>query len=438
MATVRARGAEIAGGRTDWFAALTPVLVGATAALLVLRLLPVPVRAAARVAARRPGLVGFLGLARAARTGTVVVLPVLAVVVGATVLSLFATLTVAIGDQRELASYRSVGADVRVDGVRVDADDAAALAARPGVHAVVRAYVSAGAHLVSGRRSTPVVVVGADPAAYAGLLRGTPLQLGRARHRVGPSSSARARRRGTSSSRWAGRGCRWTGSPSTPRSSGCPRGQDLPVVLVPLDRLEEILPSAQPNTAFLSADASAAAGPAEPCRDPATATPSGRVTGVDTAAAAEDRVAARALPRLLARTYLTGALLAGVLTLLAVVLLLVATRPERTALVIRLRTMGLPHGGERALAWAEVLPVVAGAAVAGAVVGAVAPALIEAAVDLGPFTGGAPHPALALDPLAAAAAGVLVIVLGALALVLDAAAARRSDLADHLRRGDSA
>jgi putative ABC transport system permease protein len=439
VGTVRARGTEIAGGRTDWYAALTPVLVAAAAALLVLRLLPVPVRAAARVAARRRGLVAFLGLARAARTGATAALPVLAVVVGAAVLALLAALSVTIADQREVSAYRTVGAEVRVDAVRIDPDDVEALAARPGVGSVVAAHVAPGANLVSGRRAAPVMVIGADPAAYAALLADTPLRVGAL-----PTAS------GSGLTLLAGPGVPTDGDLELavrgarlpvdrlvvdPGLARLGAGQALPAVLVPLDRLTELVPSAQPDTAFLSADASAAETLAA-LRDPSTATPSGRVIGIDTVAAAEERVAGRALPRLVTRTYLAGALLAGALTLLAVVLLLVATRPERAALVLRLRTMGLPHGGERALAWTEVLPVVALAGLAGAAAGVVAPSLVESAVDLAPFTGGAPRPPLSVVPLAAVGAGALVIVLGALALVLDAAAARRGSLA--MRKGDTA
>ncbi|MGG5259398.1 FtsX-like permease family protein [Phycicoccus avicenniae] len=441
VGTVRARGDRIAGGRTDWYAALTPVLVGAVAALVVLRVLPPLVRAAARVAARRRGLVGFLGLARAARTGATAALPVLAVVVGAVVLALLTALTVTVAEQREVAAYRAVGAEVRVDAVRVDADDAAAIAARPGVRRVVRAYVATGAGLVSGRSATAVVVVAVDPAEYATLLRDTPVALAE------PPAST-----GEGLTLLVGPGTATGGDLElTVRGARLPvervvvdpglvrlgTGQEEPAVLVPLDRLADLVPSAQPNTAFVEADPGAAAA-LRGLRDPSSATPSGRVTGIDTVQAAEARVSARALPRLVAGTYLAGAVLAAVLTLLAVALLLVASRPERTALVIRLRTMGMPHGGERALAWTEVLPVVAVAGLAGAGVGAAAPALVAAAVDLAPFTGGSPRPPLPVVPLAAAGAGALVLVLGALALVLDAAAARRSSLADHLRKGDTA
>ena len=440
VSTVRTRGSEIAGGRTDWTAALTPVLVAAVAALLVLRLLPWPVGVAARLAARRRGLVGFLGLARAARTGATAALPVLAVVVGAAVLALLAALGTTVSHEREVAAYRAVGAAVRVDAVRVDADDLAALEARPGVGTAVPAYVATG-NLVSGSRATPVSVVGVDPRAYAALVRGTPAEVttlptgggDRVPAVLGPldgvSGDVELAVRGTRVPvRVVGH------DPGLVRVGG---GQELPAVLVPLDRLGAEVPSATATSAFLTADADAARALAS-LRDPGTATPSGRVTGVDTVAAASARVADRALPRLVTWTFLVGAVLAGVLTLLAVVLLLVATRPDRAALVVRLRTMGLPHGAERSLAWTEVMPVVAVAALAGGLVGAVAPTLVAAAVDLGPFPGGAPFPPLPVHPVAAVGAGLLVTVLGALALVLDAAAARRGRLADHLRKGDTA
>ena len=54
-------------------------------------------------------------------------------------------------------------------------------------------------------------------------------------------------------------------------------------------------------------------------------------------------VADRALPGLVAGTFLVGVVLAAVLTFLAVLLLLAATRAERTQLAIRLRTAGLTN-----------------------------------------------------------------------------------------------
>ncbi|WP_404352988.1 hypothetical protein LG324_08910 [Phycicoccus jejuensis] len=440
VATVRRRGAEIAAGTTDWWAALAPDLAAAVAALLVLRLLPAPLRALARFASRRKGLVTFVGLARAARTGASATLPVLAVVVGAAMLALLASLTLAVQDQREVSAQRQVGADVRVDAVRVGDDDVRALAARPGVRGVVAAYV-ADATVSSGSRATPVVLVATDPGAYADLVAGTPLAV-----QGPPAASGQGLVAVVGPGVDAGDGAevvvrgeriplgRTVVDPGLVRLEA---GRQVPAVLVPLDRLTALAPAVTPQTAFVAADASAARA-LTALRDPGAATPSGRVGAVDSVLAAQDRVADRALSRLVALTYSVGAVLAGVLTLLALALLLVATRPDRAALVVRLRTMGLPHGLERRLAWTEVLPVVAVAALAGAAAGALAPALVGPAVDLAPFTGSAPFPPVDPSLPAAAGAALLVLVLGALALVLDAAAASRGHLADHLRTGDTA
>ena len=112
--------------------------------------------------------------------------------------------------------------------------------------------------------------------------------------------------------------------------------------------------------------------------------------------------------------------------------------PARTQLVIRLRTLGLPHGGERRLAWAEVMPLLVVGVLAGVVVGVFAPVAVSAALDLAPFTGAAARLSLEPRPLAGLLAGGGVLVLGALALLTDAVSARHGDLAQHLRRGDSA
>lgn len=67
-------GATLAAGRlrgigsgTDALSQAAPVLAAAAGALIAVRLYPVPVRGLLQLAARRPGPVGFLALARAAR-----------------------------------------------------------------------------------------------------------------------------------------------------------------------------------------------------------------------------------------------------------------------------------------------------------------------------------------------------------------------------------
>ncbi len=162
------------------------------------------------------------------------------------------------------------------------------------------------------------------------------------------------------------------------------------------------------------------------------------MTRVSTVSGVSAAVADRALPSLVAATFVVGVLLAGVLSFLAVLVLLAATRAERSQLAIRLRTMGLPHGRERRLAWAEVLPLLSVGVVAGCVVGVVVPAALAPALDLAPFTGAVTRLPIEPRPLTGLLVGLAVLAIGSLALLTDAASARRGSLADHLRRGDTA
>jgi putative ABC transport system permease protein len=440
VTTVRSRGAVIAAGRTDWYAAVTPVLVALAAAVVALRLMPWPVSRLARLAERGRGLVVFVGLTRAARTGAGAAVPLAALVVGATLVTLMATLTASVSEQRQLAALRAVGADARVDAARVDAPDVAALAARPGVEAAIPAHVDAGATVSADGRTTSVVVVAVDPARYAELLAGTPLAFsppgatGDGRLPVvlsgGPAiGDLDLGLRGLSTP-----GHRVATVPSLERAFA---GQGRVVALVPLDALVEALPTTQPNTVFLRASADAQRDlEATAARDRSQL--GGLVTGVTTVTGVAAGVADRALPSLVAATFLVGVLLAAVLSFLAVLLLLAATRAERNQLAIRLRTMGLPHGRERRLAWAEVLPLLAVGVVTGGLVGVLVPSALAPALDLAPFTGAVTRLPVLAHPLTGLLVALVALGIGSLALLTDAASARRGSLADHLRRGDTA
>jgi putative ABC transport system permease protein len=441
VTTVRSRGPAIASGTTDWYAALAPTLVAVAVSVLVVRTVPPALRRLADRAAHRRGLVGFVGLARAARTGATAVLPVVTVVVGATVLGLLAATSSTVAAQRELAAYRVVGADVRVDALRLDPADLEALSARPGVRAVAPAYSDAGATVRTADGTRRVLLLGIDPESYAEVLRGTPLEA-QLSLTDGPAGSLPAL---SSPDVGAADGAvlvvRRAEVPLEPVETvpGLDRvadGRATPAVIVSLEALQQVLPSARPNTAFVATDASAADALATTPLEEVT--PGGLVTDVSSARGAADAVTRLALPALVSTTYLVAAVLVALLSLLAVLLVLAATHDERSTLVARLRTLGLPHGAERALAWTEVLPVVAVAALAGGAVGAVAPWLVAAALDLGPFTGAVSRLTVEPRPVAALVAAAAVVVLGALALLLDALAARRGPLADHLRRGATA
>lgn len=446
ISTVRARGDVISNGQTDWYAALSPVLLAAAAAVVVFRILPWPVRALSRLAGRGRGYVSFLGFARSSRASGTAGLPLLALVVGATILTVVATIAATIGEERSLAAYRTVGADARVDGVRIDEADLTGLRQRPGVDAVAGAFVDrdaqiAGAIVSTGRAAQDITVIGVDPAQYASVLAGSPLAL------AGGDAGTGAGRIPVRLSAGSAVGdeidivVRGTPVPVTvtavdPGLARISSGRLVTTALVPLDRLEAAVPLAQQNTAFVRASAQASAAlVAEGAGSRAAI--GELVTGVTSVDGLTDAAAHRSLPSFVAQSYAIAAALAGLLTFLAVLLLLVAGRPERRQLLLRLRTMGMPRGAEARLLAVEILPLLLTAVLVGAAVGIAAPLLVSRAIDLGGYTAG-PRPDLTANWGVGGLAALGALLLAVLALVIEEIRTRRASLAEHLRAGENA
>lgn len=83
VAALRRRGTST-GSDADLLVSAAPVLVGLIAALVLVRLYPLPLRLAARPVARLRGAVGFLSLARAGRASSSGTLPLLALLIALT------------------------------------------------------------------------------------------------------------------------------------------------------------------------------------------------------------------------------------------------------------------------------------------------------------------------------------------------------------------
>ena len=137
---LRQRGVAAAGSSTeltspDPFLAAVPVLIGLAAALVVVRILPVPVALLARLAERDRGLVAPLALRRATRrTSNRMLLTVLLVMaaVGSFAAVSLAWLQTAV----EASSWRTVGAAYRLGSTEGALPADLDLAAVPGVEAV--------------------------------------------------------------------------------------------------------------------------------------------------------------------------------------------------------------------------------------------------------------------------------------------------------------
>ncbi|MGO8887086.1 MAG: FtsX-like permease family protein [Streptosporangiaceae bacterium] len=183
-AAVALRQRGLAPGTSDPYISSAPVLVALAAGLVAAWIYPVPLRLLLRVSAARRGAVGYLGIARAARSRPGTVLPALALVVALAVIALGGTIRAAVSRGQVAASWRRVGADAIIQRIGAQQDVGAAaqhaIAAVPGVREACPVYIAppgsieAGNLLVSDTVSVSTGVILAEPGCYAGLVARTP------------------------------------------------------------------------------------------------------------------------------------------------------------------------------------------------------------------------------------------------------------------------
>ncbi|MET4927237.1 ABC transporter permease, partial [Streptomyces sp. PSRA5] len=170
-------------GDVDYLVSSAPVLVGLIAALVLVRLYPLPLRLVGRPAGRLRGAVGFLSLARAGRASSSGALPLLALLVALTTAAFGGSVLAGIDGARERAALLATGADARISaaGSAPVLPDGLAAAVRDsvGVGEVTAVRVEYGVPLppdIRGFRTTlGVTMIGVEPRAYARLARQTGL-----------------------------------------------------------------------------------------------------------------------------------------------------------------------------------------------------------------------------------------------------------------------
>ncbi|MFE7583815.1 FtsX-like permease family protein [Streptomyces gardneri] len=113
VASLRLRGTGDSG---DHLVSAAPVLVGVIAALVLVRIYPLPLRWLARPARRLRGAVGPLALARAGRSSSTGALPLLALVLALTTAAFGGSVLAGVADARDRAALLATGADARIDG----------------------------------------------------------------------------------------------------------------------------------------------------------------------------------------------------------------------------------------------------------------------------------------------------------------------------------
>ncbi|MFE7180522.1 hypothetical protein [Streptomyces erythrochromogenes] len=489
---VRRRGVAPAGSDPDPLLVASPLLLALCGALLLARVQPVVTGWFARVAGRRSGLVGFLGLARAARgsgargsgSSGPSVLPMVALLLAITTGGFGAAVLQSVESNRLGVARLSVGGDAAISAFgKANLPDGLAKAAGelPGVRTSVPLWIDHDSALVGTvQRSSQVNLIVVEPAAYAEISRvlgcgsfdpallatgggesadapvpalfssGVARLGGSGTFTVQPGNGGEVRVRGA-----AVIDC----TPAVPaadaatvvlpagRATALIAGSDRPnrwFGLGPVDgdRLRALVSSALPPESAPQA-APPAASPAD--APPASASPAAPSPGtqpadevypVRTSADAVAELGADPLQRSAERLFWASVAGAAGFALLAVLLTLMRTVPERAALLARLRTMGLRRRQGVALILAETLPQTLAAALGGALVAGAAVALLGPAMDLSTLVGASVPTGvrLAAGPVLTQALGLAALV--AAAVLVEAATSGRRQITTELRAGD--
>ncbi|WP_327363639.1 hypothetical protein [Streptomyces sp. NBC_01296] len=451
---VRLRGVAPAGEGVDPLLVAAPLLLALCGGLVLARLVPALVGALAWLAGRRSGLIGFLGLARAARgTGgrrRPSVLPVVALLLAITTGGFGAAVLATVDSARTEVARVNVGGDAQVTapyGEILPESFLEAAAALPGVRLSVPVWTDDDAFVFgTDQGSTKVRVVVADPVTYAQLARavgwgefdpallapgaaGTPVPalFSRDFARLAGSGPHELRLDNAGALPVKGAGV-VEGTPALPGVGGSF------LVLPAGPATAAVAQTTHPTRWFALGSPDKAALDELVRAVPRSPTFAGWAvhTGADESA----RLARDPLGRSAARLFWASVAGAGGLALLAVLLTMVRAAPERTALLARLRTMGLRPRQGMALILTEALPQALAAALGGALVAAAAVALLGPAVDLSALVGSHAHTGVrpALWPVLAQA--LILAGLVAAAVLTEAAVTGRRQITTELRAGD--
>jgi putative ABC transport system permease protein len=430
-----------AGGGTNLYLALTPVLVAIPVVLIMLRLYPLAVRGLLLTAARGAGATGFVALSQAARSSLTGVLPAFALVLALSLATFSGMVSGGVSRGEAAASWQATGADVLI-------------AAAPGGGPVTTPAVQAIAAVRGVRHATavwstswetpygqPVAVIGVDPAAYAAVVADTPFpafpaaKLGTGLDRTLAPGATVPVLASPSAAALLGRGATQLSSlyamgpfgvqvagllGSTPAQPG---GGTF--VVMPLEILPG--PAGQPaptmvlvsGTSIDQAQLTAVVGKVLP----------GSVTTFRTGVLAS--LASSPLQHGAALIIDLTIAAAAAFGLFIVILGLALGSAQRELTLARLTVMGYqrPTG----LVLAETMPAVLAAVVAGAVCAVALPHLVGTSIDLSAFTGTGTPVQFSPDVTALGLPAVAICVLALVVLVTEARAMRRRGITGMLR-----
>ncbi|TDC73435.1 FtsX-like permease family protein [Micromonospora sp. KC606] len=464
---LRRRGLVL-GGAVDPLLVSVPVLLAVAAAVLALRVYPMPMRLASRWAGRARGAVAFLGTARAARAGAVA--PLVVVVLAIATAAFCGVVADGIEHGRDRAVTRAVPADAVVAGERFAPDTAAALAALPGVRAVSPVLAEPGQRPYADAEGRPAgpgeaYVLLVEPAGFVQVARHAGVDVAVPEALRGDAAASlpalaspevAAALTETALADRAGGRPGWVDvqgnrlpfrvAGTVPEFPLVPAGTgrflvlpwpglpaDGPHPLAPTGYLlatggEQVDPVAVGRIAEEGQDRYQRSGVVSAGRRPVPPT-------VTTWAAERERLGGSGVNGLLVFGFATGGVGGALLGLLALAFAVLAGARGRAQVLSRLRTMGLSRRQWRGLLLVELLPLVLVSVLTGAVVGALLPVLLNPVLGLSAFTGGVPVTVHFAPGLVAGVLGLAVLAL-AFALAVEAVNNRRMRLGEALRLGE--
>ncbi|WP_324650756.1 ABC transporter permease [Georgenia sp. H159] len=431
------RGVEPGTGETDLLLTAVPLLLAVATCVVVLRLYPLPVRAAAGALRRRRGVTAFLGSARAVRDPAGGLVPAVALVIGVSVAMFSTVLSSTVSAGVQATAWQSVGADLRLSGPAFDDEHTAEVAAVPGVAGVARVG-DAGTVSVSGERLALAAVdpdaVRAVQADGVGIDR-LPAELSSGADGAVPAVLSAV----AVDALGAGVG-------DTVRAA-VGDGVDLRVV----GTVDRLAGAGVTGDVVVDAEAFAAASgrtvrprilliDVADGEDPTAVLE--RVREVEPVALAENPAgdASNFLASPMAGGMNAALTVAVVLSMVLVVVAVVLTQligaPVRDRLLAVLRTLGLDRRQARGIVAWELAPLAVVSVAAGGVLGVLVPWVVLRGMDVRALTGGEEQPGLVVDPVLVTAVLGGVVAVAALAVLVSTVLSSRADAATQLRMGE--
>lgn len=437
VAALRLRGAQPGPG-SDPYVSSAPVLVAVAAGLVAARIYPLPLRLLLRLAAPRRSPVGFLGIARAARSRPAVLLPALALVVALAVIALGGTLRAAVSRGQVAASWQQTGADV-VIGAKGAVQDIGpraqrAIAAVPGVTHTAALYVVAPGDpqaanlLLSQAASMSAGVLIVNPDRYAALAGATPFPafparllarrgIGGAVPILATPRLAAAMRKGAGRLAVASTGLAVRLAGTITSTPGMPGGGQY--VVLPSWASAQLRDSTVPNV-LLATGSAINIGDLK--RTLARVLPFSDLLSRQAVLAAKRR-----LPSVQGSNTAFGMCVAAALavSVAAVLLGLLLSGRDRTRVAAWLAALGMTGRQARRLAMLDALPLVLIAVLGAVAAGSVAAQTIAPALNLAAFTGSGTAVPVRLDLVSMTVPAVAAIILVAVITAAQNALTRR-------------